>query len=106
MRCNSYSWRISPFALENRFPAAFNDGFKAVQWLAKQANLSKCNKSLLHVPKGYLQNDSDVYISDAHQEILDTFGASLVEPCLAAHGNPSKFFTYIFLSFFCLLLAL
>lgn len=80
-------YRLAP---ENRFPAAFDDGFKAVQWLAKQANLAECNKSLLHVPKGYLRNDSDVYRSDAHREILDTFGASLVEPWLAAHGDPSR----------------
>ena len=91
---------------ENRFLASFDDGFKAIQCLAKQANLIEYNKSFLHVPKGYLRNDSDVYRSDAYREILDTFGASLVEPWLAAHGDPSRFFTYIFLSFFCLLLAL
>ena len=41
-------------APENKFLAAFDDGFKAVQWLAKQTNLAECNKYLLHVPKGYL----------------------------------------------------
>lgn len=79
-------YRLAP---ENRYPAAFDDGFKAIQWLAKQANLAECNKSLLNVPKG-LRNDSDVYRADAHREILDTFGASLVEPWLAAHGDPSR----------------
>lgn len=80
-------YRLAP---ENKFPAAFDDGFKAVQWLAKQANLAECNKSLSHVPKGYLRNDLDVYRADSHREILDTFGASLVEPWLAAHGDPSR----------------
>lgn len=80
-------YRLAP---ENKFPAAFDDGFKAVQWLAKQANLAECNKSFSHVPKGYLRNDLDVYRADSHREILDTFGASLVEPWLAAHGDPSR----------------
>jgi hypothetical protein len=43
--------------LENRFPTTFDDGFKVVQWLVKHANFPECNKSLLHVPKGYLRND-------------------------------------------------
>jgi len=42
---------------ENRFPTTFDDGFKVVQWLVKQSNFPECNKSLLHVPKGYLRND-------------------------------------------------
>ncbi|KAI9072513.1 hypothetical protein K1719_045522 [Acacia pycnantha] len=45
-------YRLAP---ENRYPAAFEDGMKALNW-----------------------------------HIVDTFGASAVEPWLAAHGDPSR----------------
>eukprot|EP01018_Ginkgo_biloba_P002686 Gb_08263 [translate_table: standard] len=80
-------YRLAP---ENRYPAAFDDGFEALRWLGKQANLAECSKSLAHIPKGYLRNDSDLYRADGHREIVDTFGASMVEPWLAAHGDPSR----------------
>ncbi|CBI17695.3 unnamed protein product, partial [Vitis vinifera] len=57
-------YRLAP---ENRYPAAFEDGLKVLNWLGKQANLAECNK-----------------------HIADTFGASMVEPWLAAHGDPSR----------------
>nr|KYP53693.1 putative gibberellin receptor GID1L2 [Cajanus cajan] len=36
-------YRLAP---ENRYPAAFEDGMKVLNWLAKQANLAECSKSL------------------------------------------------------------
>lgn len=73
-------YRLAP---ENKYPAAFEDGFEAVKWLAKQANLAECSKSLVHAPKG-------PYKGDGHRQIVDGFGASVVEPWLAAHGDPSR----------------
>ena len=70
-------YRLAP---ENRYPAAFEDGLKVLNWLAKQANLAECSKSM------------EVRKLDAHRHIVDSFGASVVEPWLAAHGNLSRFF--------------
>ncbi|KAL0377346.1 UNVERIFIED_CONTAM: putative carboxylesterase 16 [Sesamum radiatum] len=36
-------YRLAP---ENKYPAAFDDGLKVLHWLAKQANLAECSKSL------------------------------------------------------------
>ncbi|KAF5798521.1 putative carboxylesterase [Helianthus annuus] len=36
-------YRLAP---EDRYPAAFEDGVKVMHWLAKQANLAECGKSL------------------------------------------------------------
>ncbi|KAL5056541.1 hypothetical protein RYX36_037223 [Vicia faba] len=33
-------------APESRYPAAFEDGLKVLNWLAKQANLAECSKSM------------------------------------------------------------
>ncbi|RAL40945.1 unnamed protein product [Cuscuta campestris] len=63
-------YRLAP---ENRFPAAFEDGLKVLQWVAKQANLAECCKSSL-----------------GSKQIADAFGASMVEPWVAAHGDPSR----------------
>ncbi|WVZ13410.1 hypothetical protein V8G54_010976 [Vigna mungo] len=69
-------YRLAP---ENRFPAAFEDGVKVLNWLAKQANLAECSKSL-----GGRKSEGH------HKHIVDSFGASVVEPWLAAHANPSR----------------
>ena len=69
-------YRLAP---ENRFPAAFEDGLKVLNWLAKQANLAECSKSL-----------GGRKLEGHHKHIVDSFGASMVEPWLAAHGNPSR----------------
>ncbi|KAK2451493.1 putative carboxylesterase 11 [Trifolium repens] len=69
-------YRLAP---ESRYPAAFEDGFKVLNWLAKQANLAECSKSL-----GIKKLDG------GHKHIVDSFGASMVEPWLAAHGNLSR----------------
>ncbi|CAH9088207.1 unnamed protein product [Cuscuta epithymum] len=63
-------YRLAP---ENRFPAAFEDGLKVLHWVAKQANLAECCKSSL-----------------GSKQIADAFGASMVEPWMAAHGDPSR----------------
>lgn len=70
-------YRLAP---ENRYPAAFEDGLKVLHWLAKQANLADCRKSL-GVKKS---------LDGGHRHIVDSFGASVVEPWLAAHGNPPR----------------
>ncbi|XP_058778921.1 probable carboxylesterase 11 [Vicia villosa] len=69
-------YRLAP---ESRYPAAFEDGFKVLSWLGKQANLAECSRSL-----GIKKLDG------GHRHIVDSFGASMVEPWLAAHGNLSR----------------
>ncbi|RDX60906.1 putative carboxylesterase 11, partial [Mucuna pruriens] len=69
-------YRLAP---ENRYPAAFEDGLKVLHWLAKQANLAECSKSM---------GGKKLEGHDKH--IVGSFGASMVEPWLAAHGNPSR----------------
>lgn len=76
-------YRLAP---ENRYPAAFDDGFKVLSWLAKQANLAECSMSIGNTRGG----GSDQRKSEIHRRIVDTFGASMVEPWLAAHGDPSR----------------
>ncbi|XP_010932303.1 probable carboxylesterase 16 [Elaeis guineensis] len=73
-------YRLAP---ENRYPAAFEDGLEVLNWLGKQANLAECSKSLGDVKGG---GDGDSKRAD----IVDTFGASTVEPWLAAHADPSR----------------
>ncbi|GFY91477.1 carboxyesterase 16 [Actinidia rufa] len=69
-------YRLAP---ENRYPAAFEDGVKVLNWLGKQAHLADC------VVGG------DFRRLDIHrQQIVDGFGESMVEPWLAAHGDPSR----------------
>uniref|UniRef100_A0A0R0EJ84 Alpha/beta hydrolase fold-3 domain-containing protein n=1 Tax=Glycine max TaxID=3847 RepID=A0A0R0EJ84_SOYBN len=70
-------YRLAP---ENRYPAAFEDGLKVLNWLAKQANLAECTKSM----------GGRRRLEGQHKHIVETFGASVVEPWLAAHGNPSR----------------
>ncbi|KAM0033775.1 putative carboxylesterase [Helianthus debilis subsp. tardiflorus] len=72
-------YRLAP---ESRYPAAFEDGVKVLHWLAKQANLAECGKSL--------GRKVDSRKADVQGHIADAFGASLVEPWLAAHGDPSR----------------
>ncbi|XP_062110554.1 probable carboxylesterase 11 [Humulus lupulus] len=65
-------YRLAP---ESRFPAAFEDGLKVLNWLGKQANLASL-RNVRHVR--------------ANRRIFDSFGESLAEPWLAAHGDPSR----------------
>lgn len=76
-------YRLAP---ENRYPAAFEDGLKVLNWLGKQANLAECNKSMGSARGG----GPELKKSDVTRHIADTFGASMVEPWLAAHGDPSR----------------
>ncbi|XP_059670021.1 probable carboxylesterase 11 [Cornus florida] len=76
-------YRLAP---ENRYPAAFEDGFKVLHWLAKQANLAECSRSLGNKRGG----GAELKRSDVHRHIADAFGASTVEPWLAVHGDPSR----------------
>ncbi|KAL5997319.1 hypothetical protein ACLOJK_008249 [Asimina triloba] len=79
-------YRLAP---ENRFPAAFDDGLKVLNWLGKQANLAECSKSLGN-SRGGGGGGADLRRTDVHRHIADTFGASMIEPWLAAHGDPSR----------------
>lgn len=88
-------YRLAP---ENRFPAAFEDGLKVLNWLGKQANLAECSKSMGNV-RSSGGGGADFKKSDVHRHIVDTFGASMVEPWLAAHGDPSRFFLFFFFFF-------
>ncbi|XP_059641569.1 probable carboxylesterase 11 [Cornus florida] len=71
-------YRLAP---EKRYPAAFEDGLKVLYWLTKQANLAECSKSLGNKRGGG---------ADMRKSVSDAFGASMVEPWLAAHGDPSR----------------
>lgn len=82
-------YRLAP---ENRYPAAFEDGLKVLNWLAKQANLAECTKSMGIGRAG----GTEFKKSDSQRHIVDTFGASMVEPWLAAHGDPSRLILYPF----------
>ncbi|KAE8698932.1 putative carboxylesterase 11 [Hibiscus syriacus] len=68
-------YRLAP---ESRYPAAFDDGLKVLNWLVKEANLAECGKWMGNGRRRM----------DAH--VFDGFGASMAEPWLAAHGDPSR----------------
>ncbi|WOL04415.1 hypothetical protein Cni_G13136 [Canna indica] len=75
----SVGYRLAP---ESRYPAAFEDGLKVLHWLGKQAKLAECRISMGAKGGG---------IDDVRKtQIVDTFGASAVEPWLASHGDPSR----------------
>ncbi|CAE6100993.1 unnamed protein product [Arabidopsis arenosa] len=76
-------YRLAP---ENRYPAAFEDGVKVLNWLGKQANLAECCKSL----GNRRVNGVEVKKLNVQGQIVDAFGASMVEPWLAAHADPSR----------------
>lgn len=96
-------YRLAP---ESKYPAAFDDGFKVLNWVAKQANLAECSKSMGNV-RGSGGGGTETRKLDLNRHVVDAFGASMVEPWLASHGDPSRFFIYpfvfiFFLSFLCL----
>ncbi|XP_047308660.1 probable carboxylesterase 16 [Impatiens glandulifera] len=70
----SVGYRLAP---ESRYPAAFEDGMNVLRWLGKQANLVDC------IVGGGSRRLN-------RQQIVDGFGVSMVEPWLAAHGDPSR----------------
>lgn len=76
-------YRLAP---ENRFPAAFEDGMKVLNWLGKQANLAECSKSMGNVRGGATEFKK----ADGNRHLVDGFGSSVVEPWLAAHADPSR----------------
>ncbi|XP_022741463.1 probable carboxylesterase 11 [Durio zibethinus] len=77
-------YRLAP---ENKYPAAFEDGLKVLNWLGKQANLAECSKSMGSGARGV---GAEFTKAEVQRHIVDAFGASMVEPWLAAHGDPSR----------------
>lgn len=76
-------YRLAP---ENRYPAAFEDGMNVLNWLARQANLAECNKSLGSKRGG----GSEFRKADVNRHIADKLGDEMVEPWLAAHADLSR----------------
>ncbi|KAK1404404.1 CXE carboxylesterase [Heracleum sosnowskyi] len=76
-------YRLAP---ENRFPDAFEDGMKVLHWLAKQSNLAECGKSMGNA-RGV---GAESRKGEVQRHIADSFGASMVEPWLAAHGDLTR----------------
>lgn len=74
-------YRLAP---ESRYPAAFEDGVKVLNWLGKQANLAECNWSLDH---GSVGSEG---LGEGRRHIVHGFGAAMVEPWLAAHVDLSR----------------
>ncbi|KAL5055456.1 hypothetical protein RYX36_036138 [Vicia faba] len=81
-------YRLAP---ESRYPAAFEDGLKVLNWLAKQANLAECSKSMGVGGGSHGGGGGGEFNKDNHRHIVDSFGASVVEPWLASHGDPTRF---------------
>ncbi|CAI8585316.1 unnamed protein product [Vicia faba] len=81
-------YRLAP---EIRYPAAFEDGLKVLNWLAKQANLAECSKSMGVAGGSHGGGGGGEFNKDNHRHIVDSFGASVVEPWLASHGDPTRF---------------
>ncbi|KAK4381964.1 putative carboxylesterase 11 [Sesamum angolense] len=71
---------------KSRYPAAFDDGVKVLNWLGKQANLAECDRSWANGRVGGGIGGED----GGRRQIVDGFGASMVEPWLAAHADPSR----------------
>ncbi|XP_073130449.1 probable carboxylesterase 11 [Henckelia pumila] len=78
-------YRLAP---ESRYPAAFEDGVKVLNWLGKQANLAEYNRSIVVGRVG--GHGLSFGGADARRQIVDGFGTSMVEPWLAAHGDLSR----------------
>jgi hypothetical protein len=77
-------------ALEHKFPAAFDDGFEALSWLAQQANLADCSNSigLAMAMSGTLPSNRRC----SQKELIDSFSRSMaLEPWLTAHGDTSRY---------------
>ncbi|KAL5062506.1 hypothetical protein RYX36_024243, partial [Vicia faba] len=81
-------YRLAP---ESRYPDAFEDGLKVLNWLAKQANLAECSK-YMGVGGGSHGGGGGEFNKDNHRHIVDSFGASVVELWLASHGDPTRWF--------------
>ncbi|KAK4762506.1 hypothetical protein SAY86_008274 [Trapa natans] len=73
-------YRLAP---EHRYPAAFEDGVKVLDWLVKQANL-------VNLGKFRSVDGGETRRTVSPKRIFDSFGLSSVEPWLAAHGDPTR----------------
>ncbi|KAE8697114.1 putative carboxylesterase 16 [Hibiscus syriacus] len=67
--------------------AAFDDGMKVLHWLGKQANLAECCKSMGSGARGV---GAEFTKAEVQRHLVDALGATMVEPWLAAHGDPSR----------------
>ncbi|RRT84392.1 hypothetical protein B296_00011741 [Ensete ventricosum] len=73
-------YRLAP---ESRYPAAFEDGLNVLNWLGKQAKLVECRMSM--------GTARELGLGEVRRsQIVDTFGASAVEPWIAAHDHVAR----------------
>lgn len=77
-------YRLAP---ESKFPAAFEDGLKVLNWLGMQANLAECNQPLKN---GRFSGSEREGGGNRRLQIVDGFLSTMIEPWLAAHGDPSR----------------
>ncbi|RWW52641.1 hypothetical protein BHE74_00040935, partial [Ensete ventricosum] len=75
-------YRLAP---ENRYPAAFEDGFKVLNWLGKQANLAECSKSMESTKAGGVGDASRSQIVDSLGASSQGFPYRAVRPCTARY---------------------
>ncbi|XP_076905729.1 putative carboxylesterase 16 [Bidens hawaiensis] len=66
-------YRLAP---ESKYPAAFEDGVEALNWLAKQSNLAECRVS--------------GRVGLNRRLIVDGFGSEMIEPWIAGHADLSR----------------
>lgn len=77
-------YRLAP---ESKYPAAFEDALKVINWLATQANMAEFDQQPLR--NGRFRGSEREGVGKSLQ-IVDGYLATMVEPWLAAHGDPSR----------------
>lgn len=76
-------YRLAP---ESKYPAAFEDALKVLNWLATQANMADLDQPLRN---GRFRGSEREGVGKSLQ-IVDGYLATMIDPWLAAHGDPSR----------------